>query len=164
MGRTTEPTILQRPQSRLFEISREVTLPFGDVAAAAIPALFSALDRSGVPADGPLLFRYPRIAMPHLTVGFAVPVGAGAVLPDDLVESSLPAGHYAHLCHWGPYERLIAATARLLDFISAVGECPDVVRGPDGDYFAGRFEVYPNGPDDEPNPDRWETQLYIKLA
>jgi hypothetical protein len=26
-----------------------------------------------------------------------------------------------------------------------------------------RVEIYPNGPDDEPEPEKWETQIYIKV-
>ena len=33
----------------------------------------------------------------------------------------------------------------------------------DGEHFVSRFELHPNGPMDTPDPEKWETQIFIKV-
>lgn len=35
---------------------------------------------------------------------------------------------------------------------------------PHGDSFVSRFELHPNGPMGEPDPGKWETQIFIKIG
>jgi hypothetical protein len=39
----------------------------------------------------------------------------------------------------------------------------DATDEPDGDHFAARMEIYHNSPDEEPDPEKWETTLRIKV-
>lgn len=34
---------------------------------------------------------------------------------------------------------------------------------PEGERFASRLETYTNGPDEEPDPGKWETIIEIKV-
>ena len=38
----------------------------------------------------------------------------------------------------------------------------DSTPGPSGERFVSRFEIYHNGPMDEPDPQKWETEIWIK--
>ncbi len=158
------PRVEIRSPLRLVELRRDVVIPFSDVAGPTIGQLFDLLNQHAIEPLGPLLFHYWRIVMPELTVGFGVPVAEDCIVPDSLTEAVLPGGRYATLTYFGPYEGLVEATATLLAFIAHSGDAPDFERRADGEHFAGRFELYPNGPDDEPDPARWETQIFIKLA
>ena len=83
-------------------------------------------------------------------MGFApeqVIAGEGRVL-----SGILPAGRYATLTHWGHYDRLIDATATLIGWAKLRGLDWDSTPGPDGEHFVSRFELYPNGPMDTPDP------------
>lgn len=85
--------------------------------------------------------------------GLVVP--SGVVLPSELAEVHLPAGRYARTTHVGPYEKLGAVWARLLnEWI------------PQSSYRAGtgpRYERYWNTPMNV-RPEQLKTDLYVPLA
>jgi hypothetical protein len=55
------------------------------------------------------------------------------------------------------------ATAVLIGWARVVGHEWDSRTDRQGEHFASRFELYPNGPMDEPDSAKWETQIFIKL-
>ena len=66
----------------------------------------------------------------------------------------LPGGRVARALHTGPYEQLAISYAELSRWIEAQGERP----GPT------MWEVYLTDPETEPDPDRWQTEIYQLLA
>jgi effector-binding domain-containing protein len=101
--------------------------------------------------------------MPRLEMEF------GFMPPDKLagdgrVQSGvLPAGRYATVTYLGHYKDLMDVTATLIGWARETNVEWDSVPGSNGERFACRYELYPNGPMDEPDPAKWETQIYIKV-
>ena len=159
----TLPSVVDRAAQSYVAIREKVTIPFTPVIDRVMPEVANWLQGKGVDRLGPALFRYNVIDMPRLDVemGFAPeePLkGEGRVL-----SGALPAGRYATLTHWGHYDQLMDATAALIGWAKENGIEWDSSAAADGEHFASRFELYPNGPIDTPDPDKWETQIFIKV-
>lgn len=159
----TEPTIIERPAEHYVAIQQDVTIPFDDVAQRVISDLLSLMHESGVSAAGPMIFKHNTVAMPDVDMDFGVIVAGPVAVRAPLVTGIVPAGRYAQLTHTGPYDGLIDANAALIGWAERSGIAWDMTSGPDGDRFAARLEIYPNGPDDEPDASKWETIVAIKI-
>lgn len=159
----TLPSLVERPALPYVAIREEVTIPFGPVIDKTMPEVAGWLQGRGIQRLGPAVFRYTVIDMPRLEIelGFApeqVVAGEGRV-----IGGVLPAGRYATLTHWGHYDHLMDATAVLVGWAKEKGIAWDSTSDAAGEHFASRFELYPNGPMDTPDPDKWETQIFIKV-
>jgi len=160
----TRPRIAERGAQPYVALRRVVTIPFGPVIDVTLPALFQWLDAHGVEPVGPPFFKYNLIDMAgELEIDFGVPTAALLEGPADVVAGMLPAGRYVTLTHHGHYDGLVEATGALLAWAAGQGLELDQEGTARGDRFAGRFEVYPSDPRDVPNPDDWETEIWIKL-
>jgi hypothetical protein len=158
----TLPRIVERAAQPYAAVAAEVQLPFGEVIGPLMGEAAGYLDSAGLGALGPAVFRYNVVEMPRLEVelGFvtAAPVPGNARVKPGL----LPAGRYVTVTYTGHYDNLESATAVVIGWAKQKGIEWDSTAGPDGERFAARFELYPNGPDDEPDPDKWITEIWIK--
>ena len=159
----TVPTLVERPAQPYVAIREKVTIQFTPVIDKVMPEVAGWLQARGVDRFGPAIFRYNVIDMPRLDVemGFAplAPLkGEGRVQG-----GTVPAGRYATLTHWGHYDRVMDATAVLIGWAKEKNIVWDSSTAADGEHFVSRFELYPNGPMDEPDPQKWETQIFIKV-
>lgn len=158
----TLPKLVERAQTHYASVAREVRIPFADVVGPLLEEAAAYLDGVTPEGFGPAIFRYDVIDMPRLEMQFgfltseAVP-GNARVKP-----AVLPAGRYVTLTHFGHYDSLEKVTGDVVAWARGQGIEWDSTFGPEGERFAARFEIYPNGPMDEPDPDRWETQIWIK--
>ncbi|MBN9311234.1 GyrI-like domain-containing protein [Devosia sp.] len=159
----TGPRVVERKAQPYVAVRRAVTIPFGDVIPAAMEALFAAVNAQQLQPSGPVFFKYNFINMPDLEIDFGVPLAASVPAPDGLVAGIVPAGRYVEATHLGHYDKLMDATAAVIDWARSRGIRWDAIETPEGDSFVARLETYPNGPDDEPDPDRWETIIAIKI-
>lgn len=159
----TLPRIVERAAQPYVAIRQRVTIPFGEAIGPIMGQLFGSIEQQSIQATGPVFFKHNIVAMPDLEMDFGVPVAAAVTATAPLVSGVLPAGRYAELTYWGHYDNLMDVNAVLIGWAKQTGLAWDVTEGPDGDHFASRLEIYPNGPDDEPDPDRWETTVTIKL-
>ena len=159
----TLPKIVERKPQPYVGIRRTVSIPFGSVVDATMPKLFQWLGAHGIEPAGPPFFKYNVIDMAKgLEIEFAVPT-ATLLQPDDtVVVGTLPAGRYATLTFHGHYDKLMDATAVLIGWAKERGVAWDSEMTPAGEKFAARFEVFPNDPREVPNPDDWETEIWIK--
>jgi effector-binding domain-containing protein len=157
------PTVVRRRATNYVAIAEAVKIPFQKAVNRNVPRVVSWLAGKGIDNPGPLIFRYNTIVMPELEMEFGFLSGKKLKGDGDVVASVLPAGSYATLTHWGHYRHMIAATGVLINWARGMGLRFDATTGPAGDRFASRFELYPNGPMDEPDPDKWETQIFIKI-
>lgn len=157
------PEIVERDAVAYAAVRRDVQIPFGGEIGPALGTLFSRLEALGVAPDGPVFFKYNRVVMPELQVEFGVPLTAEMAADAALVTSSLPAGRYAKIEYFGDYTNLIEVNAVLIGWVKHHGYAFDSEVRPDGEHFACRIEIYHNGPDDEPDPDKWHTTLLMKL-
>lgn len=158
----TLPKIVKRRPQAYAAIRQDVKIPFQSAVSKAVPKVDGWLGKRGA-GHGPMLIKYDFIKMPELTVqiGFAID---DPIEGDDIVTAGvLPAGKYATLTYWGHYRNLRTVTGILIDWARANDVAWDAEETPEGDHFASRFELYPNGPKDEPDPEKWETQIFIKV-
>ena len=159
----TLPSLVDRSEQPYVAIRQKVSIPFTPVVDQVMPEVAGWLRARGVERLGPAIFRYNVVDMPRLDVelGFAP---AKAIKGDERVQgNSLPAGRYATLTHWGHYEKLMEATAVLIGWARDKGFAWDSTSDESGEHFVSRFELYPNGPVDTADPEKWETQIFIKV-
>ena len=162
---SSAPEIVTRAEQPYVAIRAKVTM--GEIAAFArrFGEVFGWLDRHGLAPAGPPFFKYNVIDMAReLEMEAGVPVATAADGDDEMVAGVLPAGRYATLTHVGHPSELMAATKALLDWAAEQGLTWDVTPSEDGDRWACRLENYLTDPDQEPDMNKWVTQLAFKLA
>lgn len=159
----TLPGIVERSAQPYVAIRQRVRIPFGEVVGPVMGELFGAINAKGSQPVGPVFFKYNIVAMPDLEMDFGVPVAAPIVAEGRLVSGTLPAGRYAELTYWGHYDNLTDVNGVLIGWARQRGIVLDATEAPDGEHFAARLEIYHNGPDEEPDPDKWKTTLIIKI-
>lgn len=159
----TLPKIVERAAQHYAAVAAEVDIPFDQQIGPLIGEAAGYLDSAGVTGFGPAVFRYNVIDMPRLELelGFVTPgpvAGTARVKP-----RVLPAGRYATVTYTGHYDNVMDATATLVGWAKERGVEWDSTSDARGERFVSRFEIYPNGPDDEPDPDKWITEIWIKV-
>jgi effector-binding domain-containing protein len=162
---SSAPEIETRAEQPYVAVRAKVTM--GEIAAFArrFGEVFGWLDRHGLAPAGPPFFKYNVIDMAReLEMEAGVPVATAADGDDEMVAGVLPAGRYATLTHVGHPSELMAATKALLDWAAEQGLTWDVTPSEDGDRWACRLENYLTDPDQEPDMNKWVTQLAFKLA
>ena len=158
-----EPIIAEYAARPYVALRREVKIPFGSVATKTMRQLAKAIKAQGIQNTGAAIFKYNIVKMPELEIEFGIITAGPVQVAGELVSGELPAGRYAQLTYLGSYNHLIKANAALIDWARSNGHAFDVREVADGDHFASRVEFYINGPDDEPDPDKLETIVAIKL-
>jgi effector-binding domain-containing protein len=161
----TEPHIVERPERAYVGITRRVTMQTVAEIADRLPGIFASVNQRGIVPAGPPFFRYLAIDTDGgLEIEVGVPVPANTAGEGDVVAGVLPGGRYAVVRHHGPPDQLLGATAGLLDWAKERGLEWDVTPGPAGDRWGCRLEEYLTDPREQPDPNRWETDLAFRLA
>lgn len=75
----------------------------------------------------------------------------------------LPAGRYAALVYTGVANG-VGGNGALLEGGSQQGLTWDTYASPEGDGFGARYESSLTEPNEEPDMDKWETEVAIRLA
>jgi effector-binding domain-containing protein len=159
----TLPKIVERAAQPYVAVREKVTIPFGPTIDRVMPEVVGWLQKHGVEQFGPAVFKYDFINMPDLEMEFGF-APTKPIRGDGRVAAGvLPAGKYATVAYWGHYDDLMDVTALLIGWAKQKGIVWDAKETPQGDTFTSRFELYPNGPMDEPDPAKWETQIFIKI-
>lgn len=158
-----EPTIVVREAQPYVAVRRAVKIPFSKDIDEAMGALFGGVEAQKIQTVGPVFFKYNIVKMPELEIEFGIITMERVQAEGELIGGELPAGRYAQLTYFGSYDHLIEANAALIDWSRANGHAFDVREQADGDHFASRVEFYLNGPDDEPDPNKLETIVAIRL-
>ena len=162
----SQPVIVDRPAAPYVAIP--ATLPmerFATDLPPLVPRVVGWALQHGLELSGPPFFRYNVVNMSapmELEVG--VTVTAGTAGDDGVVSGVLPAGRYASVVHVGHPAGLMQATVDLLAWAEGKGLAFDVQPSPQGDRWAARLELYRTDPRQEPDMDKWETELAFKLA
>ena len=161
----TLPKLVDRAAQPYFALARSVKIPFGDVIDATMPKLFKWAGDHHLEPAGPPFFKYNVIDMAsEMQLEFGLPTATLIAPHEGIVVGTLPAGRYATLTFHGHYDNLMDATAVLVGWAKERGIRWDSEMTPQGEKFAARFEIYPNDPREVPNPDDWETEIWIKVA
>ncbi len=159
----TLPKIVERAAQPYVAIRQRVTIPFGEAIGPIMGELFETINAKGIQTVGPAFFKYNIINMPELEIEFGAPVASPVAGDRRLISGTLPAGRYAELTYLGHYDNLMDVNAVLIGWAKQREIAWDSTEAPDGEHFAARLEIYPNSPEEEPNPDKWETTVAIKV-
>ena len=162
----TSPKIVERGEQPYVAVKSVVSMKeIGAVAGQFLGEIFGWVAGHGLAPAGAPFFKYNVIDMERgLEIEFGIPT-AGPVKGDDRVLAGvLPAGKYASLVYRGPYEQLREANGALLDWIKEQGLKMDVSESPGGDRFGCRLEIYLTDPAVEKDPQKWETEVAIRLV
>ena len=119
----------------------------------------------GSSGNGAPFLKYNVIDMARqLEIEAGVPVAAAIDDDGDVLSGVLPSGRYATVTHVGHPDKLIDVTAALLAWASAQGLNFDMSETGQGDRWGCRLEIYLTDPSQEPDMNKWETQLAFRLA
>lgn len=162
----TEPKLVERDEQPYVAIKVLVTM---DELSTVVPPLnqvvFEWLAEHGGTQAGAPFWKYNLIDMERqLEVEAGVTVERPMPGDDRVTSGVLPAGTYASLVHTGHPMHLVDATKALLDWALARGLEWDVSDSPEGDRWAARLELYRTDPAEEPDMDKWETELAFRVA
>lgn len=160
-----DPVVQERPAQQYVGITSTVLMrELGERLPPIAPQLFRWLAAQGIEPAGPVFWKYNVIDMAaELEVEVGVPV-VGLVPGDDRVRPGvLPGGQYVVARHVGHPDGLEAATGELLDWAQARGLTWDTTEVDGKTRWGARLEEYLNGPDDQPDMDKWETDLVFRL-
>jgi effector-binding domain-containing protein len=161
-----EPTIVERSAAPYAAIKVLVTMDeLGSVVPPLNGEVFQWLAARGVAPAGAPFWKYNLIDMQgilEIEAGVAV---AEPVSGDDRVFAGVvPPGRYVTSRHVGHPSTLMAATAALLDWAAGQGLTWDKTDTPDGERWGARLELYLTDPREEPDMNKWVTELTFRLA
>ncbi|NEE01496.1 GyrI-like domain-containing protein [Phytoactinopolyspora halotolerans] len=161
----TVPTVIERTEQPYVGITHVVTMETMPEVADRLPEVFAWLAARGVAPAGSPFFRYNRIDMAaDLEVEVGVPVEAAVAGDDTVTAGTLPGGRYATVTHVGHPDGLMGATGELLTWGNQQGLQWDRSDTPHGELWGCRLEIYHTDPAEEPDMNKWETDLAFKLA
>jgi effector-binding domain-containing protein len=161
----TEPKLEHRDEQHYSVIRMHVPIPFGPLLGPLWAEVSAWLAKNGTGPAGPPIIRYLTTDMDKgldIEVGFPV---ATPVSGDDRISAVvLPAGRYAVAVHTGPYDELVPATAELLAWAEKNGIVWQTSIKDKIEWWTGRIESYPTDPNQEPDPQKWQTELAFLIA
>jgi effector-binding domain-containing protein len=130
-----------------------------------IGEVHGALQQRDVRPAGAPFVRYHAINMTgKMDIEVGWPVGSEATGNGSVTAGALPAGKYATLVYTGNYPGLIDATAALLKWGAEQGLRWDSWPVGEGEAFGARLESYWTNPAEEPDLNKHETEIAIRLA
>jgi effector-binding domain-containing protein len=159
----TLPIVAERKSTPYVAVKAVVTLPFDDQLPGIMEKLFGYVTAKGLEETGPVFFKHNIVDMPTIEMEFGVPVNRVVEGHDECVSGVLPAGRYAEITYFGPYDDLMTVNGVLIGWARHAGLDFDARQTPGGEWFANRLEVYHNSPEEEPDPQKWQTTVAIKL-
>jgi len=134
-----------------------LTIPREDVRKVMGPGrqeLMAAVAAQGIATAGPWFTHHLKMEPGIYDFEIGVPVIAPIVAAGRVQPSQLPAATVARTVYHGDYEGLAGAWSELDSWIAAEGHR----RGPD------LWESYVTGPESNPDPASWRTELSRPLA
>lgn len=161
----TEPKLEDRGARPYLGIRVRVTMK--EMETELIPRLlgevFAWLEQQGVAPAGAPFVRFHVIDMEStLDIELGVPVLIPMSGEGRIHAGVLPAGRYAALVYTGG-ENGVRANRALLDWGADQGLVWDTYEARGGDGFGARYETFLTGPEDEPDPANWDTEVAIRL-
>jgi effector-binding domain-containing protein len=150
-----DPQIV-RTDPKIAAIIR-LTIPRSEirnVMGPGIAELMAAVAAQGIAAAGPIFSHHLRMDPDTFDFEIGVPVSAPISAAGRVRAGQLPAARVARTVYHGPYEGLAAAWAEFDAWIAAerYAAAPDL------------WECYLSGPDSDPDPAAWRTELNRPLT
>jgi len=153
--------MIDPPQIVTTDIQRtasiRLTLPRAEirnVMGPGIGELMDVLDAQNIAPVGPWFTHHMRMEPDIFDFEICVPVAAQVAPMGRVLPGQLPATTMAQTTYHGPYEGLGAAWGEFDAWIAANGLTP----------ASDLWECYAVGPESDPNPAHWQTQLNRPLA
>jgi effector-binding domain-containing protein len=162
----TEAEVIERAAQPYVAIKAQVTMQtLGTILPALHARVFGWLRERRIPPIGHPFWKYNMIDMDRgLEVEVGVPVEARVDGDEQVLSGLLPAGRYASLRYTGHPDRLLDATAFLLEWAGQQHLTWDLTHGRDGERWGARLEIYETDPAAEPDMTKWTTQLAFRLS
>jgi effector-binding domain-containing protein len=165
----TQPKIDDRQQQPYLGIRSQVPMrELPTIIPQQIGEVAGWLEQHGAAPAGPPIVRFhacpataEMAAMLDIAVGW--PVATAMAGNDRIIADALPAGRYASLIYTG-VDNGIKGNAALIEWAAAQGLQWDSWDVGLGEAFGGRVEYLLDGPEDDPDPANWKTEVAIKLA
>jgi effector-binding domain-containing protein len=160
----TKPKVEERSDQQYVGIRTQVPMSqFKNIIPEYLNELFAWLAKQEIEPAGAPLMRYHVINMEgNMDVELGVPVAA-AVKGDERVSPGVvPAGRYASLIYSGVNG--IAGNKALLEWAKQNNLQWDRWDDEKGDAFRARVEYFLTDPAEEPDRNKWETEVAIRLA
>lgn len=145
-----EPQIVDTPIQHAAVI--HLTIPreeIRNVMGPGLAELMATVAAQGLKPSGSWFTHHFRMAPTTFDFEIGVPVDQPVVAAGRVKPGQLPAGRVARTVYQGGYEGLGGAWGKLGDWISAGGHTP-------GENL---WEVYKSGPEANPDPTSWRTEL-----
>jgi effector-binding domain-containing protein len=160
------PVIARRKKEHYLAIKSRLTMrqisKQGPIYLSEVRDFMAARD---IRDSGAAFFRYNIIDMDgdlEMEFGYLTPrpyQGGGPVR-----SGVMPGGRFASVFWQGAYKKLYDVNAVLIGWANETGVEWDSKASPAGEHFACRLELYLRGPDNEPDPAKWLTEVAIKVA
>ncbi len=131
--------------------SKLAVAEIGPFVGHAIGAVVQALAGQTISPTGPPFARYHRLGAQQFEVEVGFPTATTVSATGEVVASSLPGGPAAVMTYIGPYDEMEPAYAALTDWIAHRG----------GQPAGDAWEVYFSDPVQEPDPQRWRTEIVM---
>ncbi|MCI3220916.1 GyrI-like domain-containing protein [Streptomyces sp. NP-1717] len=160
-----EPAVSARGEQPYVGVARGVTMETIHEIADRVPWVIGRLAELGIAPAGPPFLRYRVIDMKNLLqVEAGVPVAAAPELPPDsgLFADVLPGGRYLTAVCVGTAD--VAVTREFLEWAQAHEMRWDRDTTSAGDRWGCRLERFLTNPAEEPDPEKWRTELAFRLA
>ena len=161
----SEPKIEYRDEQPYVAIRTKVSMQeIPTVLPPLIPEVYAWLQKNHVATDHPCFFCYHRMDKDDmLEVDVGVPVDKVLSGDDRILADVFPAGRYATVLHTGHYSNLRKAHMNLESWKEKMGLKEKALITENGAWGV-RIEFYITDPEQEPNPDKWVTEIAFLLA
>ncbi|WP_162247373.1 GyrI-like domain-containing protein [Devosia sp. Root635] len=161
---TLPETVVREPQAYAYRTFRVRMNEMQKPASEGFPAIFALLAEQGIEPVGAAFYNYRRIDMADtLDVEAGVPVARSGRDSGDIRFGTLPGGRFVTLAWHGHPDKLEPVTGMLIGWLQLTQQPLDMDEKADGDHFACRLEIYETDPAEEPDMDKWVTELAFKL-
>jgi effector-binding domain-containing protein len=159
------PRIVELTDQPYAAIRAQVSMSSIPEIADRIAEVFAHLAERGIEPAGPPFLKYDVIGPGEaLEVEAGVPVSDVSEGADAVAFAILRGGQFATMTHLGPYDGLLDATRRLLEWGEQQGVRWDVDERDGAEAWGARLEVYTTHPRETPDPADWVTDLLFRLA
>jgi len=163
----TKPVLKYRRAQPYVAIRTQVPIPFGEYLPPLWEEVQAWLKSEAIAPCGPPFLRYLTTDMSkNLDIEVGFPVAAAVKPSGRLSAGAFPAGNYAVLMYTGSFKGtgLYQATVTLLDWAKANQIKWDTSLVDQTEWWGGRIEWYLTDPQDEPDPEKWQTELAFRVA
>lgn len=161
-----EPNLEDRNAQHYVGFRSQVTMQELPAAMDQLSEVFTWLESKGVAPTGAPFLRYLVIDMEaKLEIDVALPVANAMTGEGRMIADVLPAGRYVTLLSTGDYSNLVAVVAEVLAWAEKKSLVWDKwPASPRGEGWRARIETYLTNPAEEPDPEKWQTELAFLLA